>query len=115
MTNTPANVGGIAAQKMLHILEDFRDPQDIAITPIGNDISYEVHLNQLAMRAQGLDPNLLIPLVLEKAFLCMLPNIRGVHDNVESHLTTHYCNTYGRFAHTDMAEYTYSCNRSKLR
>ena len=58
-------IGWHAAQKTILLLEEHKTPADIPLTNIGTDAPYHAHFNQLAMRAQGLDPSLITSLALK--------------------------------------------------
>lgn len=62
MSSINEHAGWYAAQKMIAILEEHKTPQAIPITCVGETNQYEVHFNQRAMSAQGLNPLEIIPI-----------------------------------------------------
>ena len=65
MSTVHERFGFNAAQKMLAIIEEKRSPHDIPVLVIGQTHQFEVHFNQLAMQAQGLDPSRITTLALQ--------------------------------------------------
>lgn len=60
-------MGFQAAKKVIAILEEHTKPIDIPLSTIGENYPHEAHFNQLAMRAQGLDPEMLTTFALQHA------------------------------------------------
>ncbi|MDQ5890627.1 MAG: hypothetical protein QG604_501 [Candidatus Dependentiae bacterium] len=54
-----------AAQKMLAIIEENKNPCDIPVLNIGQSHPYEIHFNQMAMQTQGLDTSRITSLALQ--------------------------------------------------
>lgn len=65
MSTVQERFGFNAAKKMLAIIEEKRSPSAIPVSVIGQTHQFEVHFNQLAMQAQGLDPSRITTLALQ--------------------------------------------------